>query len=63
MMTERRSIEQSVRDIRHRIRKKYSAEEKIPVVLEGLRAESMLASSESVTVTVPSSTVTALPAM
>jgi transposase len=42
-MTERQSVEQSVRDIRHRTRKKYSAEEKIPVVLEGLRAESMLA--------------------
>jgi len=63
MMTERRSVEQSVRDVRHRTRKKYSAEEKIPVVLEGLRAESMLATSESVTVTLLSSVVTALPAM
>ena len=39
MMTKRRSVEQSVRDIRRRTRKKYSAEEKIRIVLEGLRAE------------------------
>ena len=63
MMTERRSVEQSVRDVRHRTRKKYSAEEEIPVVLKGLRAESMLATSESVTVTLLSGAVTALPVM
>tara|TARA_B100001105_G_C22179326_1_gene352023 strand:+ start:172 stop:423 length:252 start_codon:yes stop_codon:yes gene_type:complete len=39
MMTKRRSVEQSVRDIRHRTRQKYFAEEKIRIVLEGLRAE------------------------
>ncbi|MFT5395537.1 MAG: transposase [Gammaproteobacteria bacterium] len=39
MMTTKRSVEQSVRDIRRRTRKKYSAEEKIRIVLEGLRGE------------------------
>ena len=39
MMTKRRSVEWSVRDFRHRTRKKYSAEVKIRIVLEGLRAE------------------------
>jgi len=43
MMTNRRSVEQSVRDIRRRTRKKYSAEEKIRIVLEGLRAEDSVA--------------------
>ncbi len=37
MMTHRRSVEKTVRDIRRRTRKKYSAEEKIRIVLEGLR--------------------------
>ena len=35
MMTNRRSVEKTVRDIRRRTRKKYSAEEKIRIVLEG----------------------------
>jgi len=39
MMTEKRSAEKTVRDIRRRTRKKYSAEEKIRIVLEGLRGE------------------------
>ncbi len=37
MMTEKRSAEKTVRDIRRRTRKKYSPEEKIRIVLEGLR--------------------------
>ena len=36
MMTSKRSVEHTVRDIRRRTRKKYSAEEKIRIVLEGL---------------------------
>ena len=36
MMIEKRSAEKTVRDIRLRTRKKYSAEEKIRIVLEGL---------------------------
>ena len=43
MMTNKRSVEQSVRDIRRRTRKKYSAEEKIRIVLEGLRSEGSIA--------------------
>ena len=43
MMTKRQSVEQSVRDIRRSTRKKYSAEEKIRIVLEGLRAEDSVA--------------------
>jgi transposase len=43
MMTERRSVEKTVRDIRRRTRKKYSAEEKIRIVLEGLRGEESIA--------------------
>jgi transposase len=39
MMTSKRSVEQTVRDIRRRTRKKYSSEEKIRIVLEGLRGE------------------------
>jgi len=39
MMTNKRSVEKTVRDIRRRTRKKYSAEEKIRIVLEGLRGE------------------------
>ncbi|MBV1906022.1 MAG: transposase [Pseudomonadales bacterium] len=42
-MTKRQSVEQSVRDIRRSTRKKYSAEEKIRIVLEGLRAEDSVA--------------------
>jgi transposase len=43
MMTERKSVEKTVRDIRRRTRKKYSAEEKIRIVLEGLRGEDSVA--------------------
>lgn len=43
MMTDKRSAEKTVRDIRRNTRKKYSAEEKIRVVLEGLRGESSVA--------------------
>lgn len=43
MMTEKRSAEKEVRDIRRRTRKKYSAEEKIRIVLEGLRGEDSIA--------------------
>ena len=37
------SAEQHVRDIRRRIRRRYSAEEKIRIVLEGLRGEASIA--------------------
>ena len=40
---EKVSAEQTVRDIRRQTRKKYSAEEKIRVVLEGLRGEDSIA--------------------
>ena len=43
MKTQRRSVEKTVRDIRRRTRKKYSAEEKIRIVLEGLRGEESIA--------------------
>ncbi len=43
MMTDKRSVEKTVRDIRRRTRKKYSAEEKIRLVLEGLRGEESIA--------------------
>jgi len=43
MMTNKRSVEHTVRDIRRRTRKKYSAEEKIRIVLEGLRGEESIA--------------------
>lgn len=39
MMTDHKTAEQTVRDIRRKTRKKYSAEEKIRIVLEGLRGE------------------------
>ena len=43
MMTNRKSVEKTVRDIRRRTRKKYSAEEKIRIVLGGLRGEESIA--------------------
>ncbi len=43
MMTSKRSVEHTVRDIRRRTRKKYSSEEKIRIVLEGLRGEESIA--------------------
>jgi transposase len=38
------STESVVREIRRKIRKKYSAEEKIRIVLEGLRGEESISS-------------------
>lgn len=47
MMTEKdqrnRSVEKTVRDIRRATRRQYSAEEKIRIVLEGLRGEESIA--------------------
>jgi len=43
MMTNKRSVEKSVRDIRRHTRKKYSVEEKIRIILEGLRGEDSVA--------------------
>ena len=43
MMTDKRSAEKTVRDIRRATRRHYSAEEKIRVVLEGLRGEDSIA--------------------
>jgi len=42
-MTEKKSVEKTVREIRRKTRKKYSVEEKIRIVLEGLRGESTIA--------------------
>ena len=42
-MTDKRSAEKTVRDIRRATRRHYSAEEKIRVVLEGLRGEDSIA--------------------
>jgi transposase len=38
-MAEKESVEKTVRQIRQQTRKKYTAEEKIRIVLEGLRGE------------------------
>ena len=38
-----RAVEATVREIRRRTRKKYSAEEKVRIVLEGLRGEEKIA--------------------
>ena len=43
MMTDKRSAEKTVRDIRRATRRHYSAEEQIRVVLEGLRGEDSIA--------------------
>ena len=43
MMTKKRSAERTVRDIRRATRRHYSAEEKIRIVLEGLRGEDSIA--------------------
>ena len=43
MMTRKRSAEKTVRDIRRATRRKYSAEEKIRIVIEGLRGEDSIA--------------------
>ena len=43
-MTKRKdSVEEAIRDIRWASRRQYSAEEKIRIVLEGLRGESSIA--------------------
>lgn len=42
-MTEKRSADKTVRDIRRATRKKYSPEEKIRIVIEGLRGEDSIA--------------------
>jgi len=43
MMTKKRSAEKTVRDIRRATRRHYSAEEKIRIVLDGLRGEESIA--------------------
>jgi len=43
MMSRKRCSEKSVRDIRRATRKQYSAEEKIRIVLDGLRGEESIA--------------------
>lgn len=43
MMRKKRSAEKAVRDTRRATRKHYSAEEKIRIVLEGLRGEDSIA--------------------
>jgi transposase len=43
MMTNKDSAEKTVRDIRRHTRKTYNAEEKIRIVLEGLRGEDSIA--------------------
>jgi len=42
-MTQRKSIESLVRDIKRSNRRKFSSEEKIRIVIEGLRSESGIA--------------------
>ena len=42
-MTKKRSAEKTVRDIRRATRRKYSPEERIRIVLEGLRGEDSVA--------------------
>ena len=43
MKSKKRSAEKTVRDIRRATRRKYSAEEKIRIVIEGLRGEDSIA--------------------
>ncbi len=43
MMKKKPEVEKTVRDIRRHTRKKYAAEEKIRIVLEGLRGEDSIA--------------------
>jgi len=42
-MTNKNDVESKVREIRRKTRRKYSAEEKIRIVLEGLRGEDSIA--------------------
>ena len=43
MAKKKESVEQTVSNIRRKTRKQYSSEEKIRIVLEGLRGESTVA--------------------
>ncbi len=43
-MAKKESAEQAVRDIRRKTRRRFSAEEKIRIVIEGLRGEESIAS-------------------
>ncbi len=43
-MAEKASAEKAVRDIRRKTRRRFSAEEKIRIVIEGLRGEESIAS-------------------
>ena len=43
-MEERQGVESIVRDIKRKTRKRYNSEEKIRIVLEGLRGEDSIAS-------------------
>ena len=43
MAEKKKNVEATVRDIRRATRKKYTAEEKVRIVLEGLRGESTIA--------------------
>jgi transposase len=43
MAKKKESVEQTVRNIRRKTRKQYSSEEKIRIILEGLRGESSVA--------------------
>ena len=43
MMRKKRSAEKTIRDIRRATRRHYSAEEKIRIVLEGIRGERSIA--------------------
>ena len=42
-MARKKDVETTVREIRRKTRKKYSAEEKIRIVLEGLRGDESIA--------------------
>jgi transposase len=42
LMAKKESVEKTVRNIRQKTRKKYTAEEKIRIVLEGLRGETTI---------------------
>ena len=47
-MTKKRSVEKTVRDISRHTRKKYSSEEKIRIVLDGLRGEEIFDEREMI---------------
>ncbi len=48
-MTKEASVEATVRNIRRKTRRKYTAEEKIRIVLEGLRGDLTIAGSREIT--------------